>query len=310
MQTILGSNGAVGREVAKALKEYTEDIRLVSRNPRKVNPADQLLPADLLSREEAFEAIKGSSVAYVTIGFAYKYKAWKESWPILIDNVTSACMEYNCKLVFFDNIYMYDPSCMGNITEDSPINPPSKKGKIREEIANTIMSLVAQSKLTALIARCADFYGPNIENTSMLAETVFKPLSEGKKANWMGPLDFKHSFTYVPDVGKATALLGNTESAYNQVWHLPTAKNPLTGREWIETIAIEMGVKPNHQILTRTLAKMLGLFVPIMRELPEMMYQYDRDYLFNSDKFEKEFDFTPTPYETGIKEIMKSDYNR
>lgn len=70
-----------------------------------------------------------------------------------------------------------------------------------------------------------------------------------------------------------------------------------------------MGVKPRYQVLSKFVAKLLGIFIPVMREMPEMMYQYDRDYVFNSSKFEKEFGFKPTPYPAGIKEIVKSDYN-
>jgi nucleoside-diphosphate-sugar epimerase len=194
------------------------------------------------------------------------------------------------------------------MNEKTPINPPSKKGKIRAEIAEMILSKVKEGKLIALIARSADFYGPGIKNTSMLTETVFKPLSSGKKANWMASLNFKHSFTYTPDAGKATALLGNSEKAYNQVWHLPTAENPFTGQEWIDTIAKEMNVKPKTQTATKFIVKLLGLFIPLMREMPEMMYQYDRDYVFNSDKFTNHFDFKPTPYLDGIREIIKLDY--
>jgi len=113
MQTILGSGGAIGIELAKALKEFTNDIRLVSRNPKKVNPTkvnptDELLSADLLNAEEVRKAVQGSSVVYVTVGFPYNVKVWKESWPKLVDNVIKACIEQNCKMVFFDNIYMYD----------------------------------------------------------------------------------------------------------------------------------------------------------------------------------------------------------
>ena len=51
MQTILGSGGAIGIESAKALKEFTSEIRLVSRNPIKVNTADELMSVDLLNAE-------------------------------------------------------------------------------------------------------------------------------------------------------------------------------------------------------------------------------------------------------------------
>ena len=308
MQTILGSGGAIGIELAKALNEYSTDIRLVSRNPKKVNERDELFPADLLNPRDVREAVEGSSIVYVTVGFPYAYKTWKQSWPVFIKNVIDACMEFESKLVFFDNIYMYDLNHLDGMTEDTLIKPPSKKGVIRAEIADMIMDKVKEGKLTALIARSADFYGPGIKNTSVLTETVFNPLSKGKKANWMASLNFKHSYTYTPDAGKATALLGNSEKAYNQVWHLPTAENPLTGREWIDTIASEMGVLAKYQVATKFIVNLLGLFNPIMREMPEMMYQYDRDYIFNSDKFTNQFAFEVTPYREGIREIINSDY--
>ena len=308
MQTILGAGGAIGIELAKSLTAYTSKIRLVSRNPEKVNDTDHIISADLGERAQVFEAIKGSAIVYVTIGFPYKLKIWQQYWPKFIKNVIDACIEHNCKLVFFDNIYMYDPNFLDGMNEETPINPPSKKGKVRAEIAGMIMEKVKKGELEALIARSADFYGPNIKNSSILTEMVFKPLSTGKKANWMASLNYKHSFTYTPDAAKATALLGNSPQAYNQVWHLPTAKNPYTGKEWIEAIAKEMGVKPGIQVASRLIVKIMGLFIPIMREMPEMMYQYDRDYVFNSDKFDSHFNFKTTPYLEGIKEIVRSDY--
>ena len=310
MQTVLGSGGAIGIELTKALKEFTDKIRLVSRNPSKIHPTDELNPADLLNPAEVEKAVNGSSVVYVTVGFPYSLKVWNESWPRFIVSVIDACKANECKLVFFDNIYMYSPEYLNGMSEETPVHPVSKKGEIRAKIADLIMKEVENGKLTALIARSADFYGPNIQNTSVLTETVFKPFSKGKKANWMSSIKYKHSYTYTPDAGKATALLGNTEDAYNQVWHLPTSANPFTGKEWIETIAEEMGVKPKFQVASKFLVKIMGLFVPVMKEMPEMMYQYNRDYIFNSDKFERRFDFRPTPYIEGIKAIIESDYKK
>ena len=310
MQTILGSGGAIGVELAKALPEYTNKIRLVSRKPVKVNPTDEVLAADVLNPEELQEAVKGSEIVYVTVGFQYNYKVWKQNWPVFIANLIEACKTSKCKLVFFDNIYMYDKDHLNGMTEETPVNPPSKKGTIRAEIANMIMSEVKAGNLTALIARSADFYGPNIQNSSMLTELILKPFSKGEKANWMGKTNCKHSFTYTPDAGKATALLGNTESAYNQVWHLPTAGNPPTGKQWIEMCAKAFGVPAKFRTAPAFAVKIMGLFNAVLREMPEMLYQYDRDYVFNSDKFEKTFDFKPTPYLEGIKAVIEKDYQK
>ena len=308
MQTILGAGGAIGIHLAKSLTEYTDKLRLVSRNPKKVNESDELFTADLLQREEVFRSIKGAEIVYVTIGFPYQYKFWKQHWPPFVKNVIEACMEHNSKLVFFDNIYMYDPNFLNGMTEETPVNPVSKKGKVRAEIAQMILDKVATGKLTALIARAADFYGPGIKENSMLTQTVFNRLSKGKGAQWLMSANYKHSFTYTPDAGKATAILGNTPEAYNQVWHLPTAKNPLTGKEWVEAVSKEFDTKAKTQVMGLFMLKLAGIFVPIMKEFPEMMYQYDRDYVFNSNKFEQAFDFKPTPYLKGIKEIIALDY--
>lgn len=290
-------------ELAKALTAYTNDIRLVGRNPHKVNETDTLYSADVLDARALRESIRGSEVVYVTVGFAYSKKVWKQNWPAFVKNLLSACEEEGCKLVFFDNVYMYDKGSLNPMTEEAKINPPSKKGEVRRVISDMILN----SKVKALIARSADFYGPSIR-TSLLTETVFKPLSAKKTANWLAGDSYKHSFTFTPDAGKATALLGNTEQAYGQVWHLPTATDPPTGREWVEMIANGLGTAPKYRVVSPFMVRILGLFMPIMRETYEMLYQYDRDYVFDSSKFEKAFDLRPTSYEEGIREIIKIDY--
>ena len=308
MQTILGAGGAIGKELARSLSNYTSEIRLVARNPKQVNDSDILMSADLTDQSSIKKAIAGSDVVYVTIGFPYNLKIWRRNWPAFMQAVIEGCIENNSKLAFFDNIYMYDPQYLDGMTEDTPMNPSSEKGKVRKQLVEMILKEVESGKLTALIARSADFYGPSIQNVSMLTETVIKPLSEGKTANWMGPLNFKHSFTHIKDAGQATALLGNTPDAYNQTWHLPTASNPYTGKEWIEKFAAALQVKPKSRSVSRFMAGLMGVFVPVMREMPEMMYQYDRPYDFNSDKFIKRFGILPTTYDEGIAEIVRIDY--
>jgi nucleoside-diphosphate-sugar epimerase len=308
MQTILGAGGAAGTELAKALTQYTDHIRLVSRNPKKINVSDELFKADLTNPEDLSRAVEGSEIVYLMVGLPYQLKVWQEKWPLVMKNTIDACKEHNAKLVFFDNIYMYDGSNLNPITEDLPINPPSKKGEVRAKIAQMIWDAVEMGEIEALIARAADFYGPSIKDVSVITEVAFNPLSEGKKANWLGNPDCKHSYTYTPDAGKATALLGNTPEAFGEVWHMPTACNPPTGKEWMEMIAKELDKEPKYRVVGKFMLRIMGLFIPAMRELVEMMYQYDQDYVFNSDKFEKRFNFKPTTYLDGIREVVKTDY--
>jgi nucleoside-diphosphate-sugar epimerase len=303
LQTILGANGTIASVLAAELKKYTSKIRLVSRAPKKVNETDELFPADLSDPAMVENAIAGSAVVYLLVGFDYNLKVWRERWPRLMRSTIDACIKHGAKLVFFDNIYLYDVNSLGHMTEESPINPPSKKGQVRKEIAEMMMDEIKKGNLTGLIARAADFYGPH-NDKSFLIEVVYKNLRKGKKPNWFVDGDKKHSFTYTPDAARATALLGNTAEAFNQVWHLPTDKNILTGRQMAELFMKEMNIYSKLSILPMWMIKMIGIFVPFMREMPEMMYQYDRDYFFDSSKFEKRFNVKPTPYQQGVKETI------
>lgn len=304
MQTILGANGTIGTLLAKDLRNYTDRIRLVSRNPKKVNDSDQLFPADLSIPENVDKAVAGSDVVYLVVGLDYKTEIWQEKWPKLMRAVIDACIKHKARLVFFDNVYMYDIKAIPHMTEASPVNPPSKKGEVRRQIAQMLMDEVKAGRLMALIARSADFYGPKNEK-SFINEMVIKSLRKGKSADWLLDTDKKHSFTFTPDAARATAILGNTDDAYNQVWHLPTDSNTLTGREFAGLFAKELNAKPRVRPIPMWLLKILGIFIPIMKEIQEMSYQYNRDYFFDSSKFDKRFNFKTTTYSEGVKECLK-----
>ncbi len=305
MQTILGSGGGIGKPLARELKNYTGSIRLVSRNPKKVNETDELFPVDLTDNSQIELAVSGSEIVYVTVGFEYNLKVWKETWPSFMKSVIDACIRHNSKLVFFDNVYMYAKTSIPFMTEDSPVNPPSRKGEVRARLREMILNEIERKKLTALIARSADFYGPGNSN-SVLTIMAADNLIKGKKAQAFGNIDKAHTYTYTPDAAKATALLGNTADAYNQEWHVPTTKERLTNREWIGLIARELETEPRIQTVPEWMLKLIGLFVPMMREFPEMLYQYGQDYIFDSSKFEKRFGISATKPEEGVRELVKS----
>lgn len=304
MQTILGSGGVIGTELAKVLPEYSDKVRLVARNPKAVLGSEELVAADLMDAEACSKAVAGSEVAYLCVGLEYNIKTWQRMWPLIMQNVVDACASHQCKLVFFDNIYMYHPSEMGNISEHSKKDPQSEKGKVRLQILNILWKAHQEGRIQATVARAADFYGPDAGGVSVLNAGVLQALEAGKAANWFGSSDKKHSFTYTIDAAKATAILGNSEQAWGEEWHLPTAANPLTGKEYVEQIAALLGKKPKIQVAGKFILKILGLFNPVLKEFPEMLYQYDRDYIFNSDKFERTFNFEPTPYREGLNSLI------
>jgi nucleoside-diphosphate-sugar epimerase len=219
--------------------------------------------------------------------------------------VIRACEKHHTKLVFFDNVYLYSKSSIPYMTEDSLINPPSKKGAIRKLLHEMIFAEVEKNRLEALVVRSADFYGPD-NKSSALSIMVAENLMKGKKAQAFGDINRIHTYTYTPDAAMATALLGNTADAYNQVWHVPTTKERMSSLEWIELIADTLRVKAKIQTVPLWMIRILGIFMPLMREFPEMLYQYDQDYVFDSTKFEKRFGIKATSPQYGIRALIES----
>ena len=300
---ILGAGGAIGKVLSDELINNNEKVKLVSRRGCSISGAE-MSKADLTIYSELKNAVEDSSIVYLTAGLAYDKKIWSDQWPKIMKNTIDICKEKNARLIFFDNVYSYG-MVEGKMTEETPYNPISKKGEIRAKIADKLMSEVKNNNINAVIARSADFYGPYSEKSSIPYILIIDKLSKGKKAQWMVNDNVIHSFTYTADCGKALFQISKNDEAFNQVWHLPTAHPPITGKDFINTVAEKLGCSAKYTVLKSWMIKSAGLFDKQTSELHEMLYQYKYDYIFDSSKFENKFNFTPTSYELGISNTLK-----
>ncbi|MCX6282242.1 MAG: NAD-dependent dehydratase [Bacteroidetes bacterium] len=298
MQTILGSGGSISMHLVPALSAFTTGrIRLAGRNPQSYTN-EETFKMDLLDAASTADAVEGSEVVYLLAGLPYDIRVWKADWPKVMENVIAACIKHKAKLVFLDNVYMYG-LVKGWMNEGTSYNPCSRKGEVRAGIANRLMDAVKQGNLHALIARSADFLGPGATNTFM-HPMIFMKFKEKKSAQWIANDKVKHSFSFTPDLGKAVALLGNTADAYDQVWHLPSAHDAVTGTEFISMAARAMGADPKYSLLKTWMMRLAAPFNRLAMESIEMAYQYEYEYLFDSSKFEKHF-FKATPSAEALK---------
>jgi nucleoside-diphosphate-sugar epimerase len=304
MITILGAGGAIGNELIRLLAATNQPFRLVGRNPKATPGATETLAADLTDKDETIRAVAGSSVVHLLVGLKYDHKVWQEVWPRIMSNTIEACKRARAKLLFFDNVYMYG-KVSGSMTEETPFNPCSKKGEIRAKIATTLINEWKSGGLVAMIARSADFYGPDARN-SVPNLLVFEPFAKKKSASWLVNDSVPHSFTYTPDAAQSLVQLAERATAWNQTWHVPAAPNPLTGKEFVTLAAKELSVPPNYRVLSRPILRIAGWFDPLVAESYEMLYQNDSPYLFDSSKFAREFGFAGTPYADGIRTTAAS----
>ncbi len=305
MHTVLGANGIIGEELAKALRsEYTGAIRLVGRNPQKVHVEDELVKADLLDAASVVNALEDTDITYLTVGLPYKSGIWLKTWPIILRNVIVACRVQECKLVYFDNTYGYSQSVTRQL-ETTPLNSDGKKGKGKKIAAELLLNAMAKEEIEGVICRAPEFYGPG--KTKGITNTlIFENLRKGKPLKVFLKDDMQRTLIYTPDASKAMALIGNTPNVYGQTWHLPCNDNRLTYNGFIQEISKQLGRKIDHKIVPKFLIQVASLFDSNAKETLELLPRYEIDNIFESEKFKQRFpDFKVTSYQEGIAAILK-----
>ncbi|MFB9845270.1 NAD-dependent epimerase/dehydratase family protein [Mucilaginibacter ginsenosidivorans] len=308
MHTILGAGGPVANALTRELANNKETIRLVSRKPVESKEKNiSWKKADLLNYNEILEASKGSDVIYLTAGLVYDIKVWRAQWPVIMQNFINLGKETGARLIFFDNVYSYG-LVNGPMLETTPYNPCSQKGEVRAKIATQLMDETRAGNINATIARGADFYGTESMN-SFFDMMVLDKYAKKQSAQWIGNPGKLHNFSYIPDMGRGMYLLGQNADTDNQIWHMPTAA-PLTGKQFIELAAKIYGVKAKFMSINKLMMQLYGLFDKNVKSAVEMNYQYENDYIFNSDKFEKAFSYHPETYENGIKLMSETFYQQ
>jgi nucleoside-diphosphate-sugar epimerase len=306
LHTILGYGGAIGNALARELSAHQQiDVRLCARNPGQGMPGQQIVQADMADPLQAEKAIRGSDICYLTLGLPYTVKAWQQ-WPLIMKNIVMACNKYQSRLIFFDNIYAFSPDALNPIHENGIKQPLSIKGRIRYETEKVLLNALEKGDIQGCIAYAPDFFGAGVK-TSVLMATVYDNLKKGKKPQWFCNADMPHSMGYVPEMARGTAMLGLSDIAWGDTWNLPVPAQAPTGREWIQLFAQEMQISTKGiQIISPFMNKILGLFIPILSEMQEMLYQYDRPYIFDSTKFCKAFNYQPLSNQMAVQETIKN----
>jgi nucleoside-diphosphate-sugar epimerase len=305
MQTILGANGQIAVELARELKRvYTSDIRLVSRNPKKVNATDLLVSADLLDAGKTLEAVKGSEIVYFTAGLPPDTKVWATLFPVMLRNALDAAKAGGAKFVYFDNTYMY-PQDNRLLTEDTSFSPVGEKGKVRAAMASMVLEEIARQQFPVVICRAPEFYGPG-KTQSITNALIIERIKQAQQPRVPVKDDTLRTLIWTPDASRAMAVIGNTPDVYGQTWHLPCDDNRLTYKQFVALVCETFGRELSYSVLSKPFFNVVGVFIKQIRELKELLPRYEHDNLFDSTKFKWRFpEFDVTTYRQGIELIRK-----
>ena len=290
--------GPVGAATAALLSARGSAVRIAQRMAPQIMPAGaSFVRCDALDADSARSAVAGFRQVVLAIGLPYVGALWREAWPRAMTNFVEACAATGARLVFVDNLYMYGPQT-APLSETTPLTPYGVKPAARVEVTRIWMAASEAGRLRAAALRAPDFYGPGAA-MSHLGETAFGALARGKAARVIGSPDTPHDFAYVPDFARAVVtLLDAPDDCFGQAWHVPCAPTR-SPRQILALGAAALGVKPRVSGLPLWTLGPLGLFAPVLNEMREMRFRWDRPYRVDSSRFAKRFWSDATPFEIG-----------
>jgi nucleoside-diphosphate-sugar epimerase len=304
LHIVLGGSGAIGQSVILSLKKRNIKTIAVERSKKIKNTETRLV--DLLDQEQTALSLADATHVYLCVGLPYNTKIWKREWPILAESVIRACEKSGAKLIFLDNVYMYGPKPLAvPFDETHQQIPSSQKGIVRKEVADMILSAHSEKRIQAVIGRSADFYGPNAVNSALYTSFLERML-RGKAPQSLSKQGIKHTYAFSLDNGDALVRLALDATTYGEVWHLPVG-DAVTVDYMLELMNNCLNTAFKVSYLGTATTTILSLFIPIIKEVKEMLYQFDNTYIMSDAKFRQHFpDFSSTPYPEGISVMIDS----
>ena len=202
------------------------------------------------------------------------------------------------KLVSFGNLYLYGPTHGAPLTEDLPYAATGSKGRVRAEMDHQLLASHESGEARVAIGRASDYFGPGGLVTHMGQRVFYRALA-GKKAQVMGDPDQLHTFSYIPDIAAGLVTLGRSDAADGRAWHLPNDAT-LTTRQFIEKVFAAAGTEPSISAMPRFMVTVIGLFNGPLREIKEVLFEFEEPFVVDSSDFESTFGRAATPLEEAI----------
>jgi len=298
VHVIVGA-GPVGSGTALLLADAGHDVRVVTRSgsgPR--HDRVELVRADAGDAAALRGATAGAATVYNCVN--PRYHRWVRDWPPMAAGLLAAAEHTGAGLVIMGNLYGYG-EVDRPMTEDLPLAATSVKGRVRVAMWEDAMTAHRAGRVRVTEARASDFFGPTVGTNTMIGTAFVPRILAGRAPYVLGRPDVPHTWSYLPDITRALAVLGTDDRAWGRAWHVPSAP-PESLRGLAGRVAEVAGVpEPTVRRIPEPVLRAIGLAVAPMREFAEVRYQHDRPFVLDSTAFTTTFGVEPTPMDDAVK---------
>lgn len=280
---VIGATGAFGGEVAERLGAAGWRVRALHRAPDKARAATGLdldwTKGDAMVREDVVRAAEGARVI-VHAANPPGYRNWGGLVLPMIDNTIAAARAQGARILLPGNVYNYGPDAFGEIAEDAPQHPLTRKGAIRVEM-EARLARAAQDGVKSLILRAGDFMGPRAVG-SWLAAGMLQPGKPMKALTYPGPMGVRHAWAYLPDLAETAVRLLKVEDELSAHASFHFRGHVLDGHDMARALEEMVGRKLPVRPLPWIALYAAAPFNETFREILEMRYLWRETVLLDN----------------------------
>jgi nucleoside-diphosphate-sugar epimerase len=142
-----------------------------------------------------------------------------------------------------------------------------------------------------------------------MGDRVVPNLVKGKKIQLIGAIDQLHSWTDPEDVARLMIVVGQDERAWGKPWHVPS-NEPKTQLQVVQDISSALGVAvPDVSSIPLVMQKLIGIFNPVIKELLNSNYQFDKPFIMSDANTRNTFGLTPKNWDKVIGDLISAYKN-
>ena len=298
---ILGAAGRLGYAAAEAFRSEGWSVTGLVR-PGAAHRAPRAIKIiETADRNAAVEAAQGMSVVLHALN--PPYTKWHQMALPHAYAAIEAAETSGATLMFPGNIYNYGRAMPEILDEKTPMQPTTRKGRIRTEIEQRMLE-ASERGMRTIILRAGDFFGSG--RGSWFDLVLTKDIAR-RVITYPGPLDCLPTWAYVPDMAAALVRLAAVRDKLSAFETYGFPGHAVSGHDMAAAIAKAVGqglkVKPMSWWFIHAAAPI----VPLPREISEIAYLWKVPHRIAGDKLSSAIGTIPhTPLDAAVARALRA----
>ena len=278
---VVGANGRVAREVAKAFREARWRVRAVTRKGDCSVEGIENVKGDAYDAASLTAATEG--FGFIFHGTSPAYTDWRDTVVPMLASTLAAAKANGATILFPGNVYNYGSEIPEHPNEDAQQVGNHEKARLRIQM-ESMLEDASRDGVRSVILRPGDFFGG--EGRGSWFDLGLASKAASGKVVWLAKGGIVHAWAYLPDLARAFVAAAEHADKLPAFVTFQFGGHNVTMEEMHSAMERAMGRPLQRSAFPWWMIQLAAPFVPMFREFVIMSYLWRRPHRLTDEKFE------------------------